>query len=378
MCYHPWAGLDISPQGEFKPCCKFKDALGSTFDEYESNPALAQLKQDFENGVRNPGCYRCWKDEDAGIESKRILDNKYVFEGKVPELNGIKVLGMTFGNTCNLACRTCNSYASSKWTVESTKAAERLPEVTIYKHNQFYRDAEFLGQLKQRLTDVVHVDFAGGEPFYANPEAHFQILEHLLDKCDPSKITLHYVTNGTKLPSPDIQRNIWPLFKKVDIQLSIDGLRSSFEYIRWPASWTATTLNIGRWQALLEETPNMQLSISTTVSIFNVWDLPELLAWFNKHGLPKPYLGLVSKPEYFSITVFPKESKELIAQKLSAYPDLLPIVNAMWAKDDSHLLDLMIKHVKINDTQRKQSFVDTFPTTYNLLSEQCQTLYQLY
>lgn len=381
MCYHPWVGLDISPQGEFKPCCKYKDVLGSSFEEYESNPALAQLQEDFRNGVKNAGCYRCWKDETANLPSKRTLDNEYVFHNKEPSLDSIKVLGLAFGNTCNLACRTCSSYASSRWTQESTKLKGKFPDIQIYDHNQFYKESVFQDTLKNKLKDVQHIEFAGGEPFYAKPFAHMDLLVYLIGECDTSKISLHYITNGTRMPDNKILHHMWPHFKKVDVQLSIDGVEEKFEYNRWPGKWSDVSYSLGQWFGYRQEHSNFQMSISHTVSIFTVNDLPDFMDWCDVRGLPEPYLGLLSRPDYYSITVLPVEAKHAIEKKFRAHRmshKLEPILKAMWAKDDSHLLDLTAKYVKINDTQRKQSFVETFPTTYQLLGEQCQTLYQLY
>jgi hypothetical protein len=95
-------------------------------------------------------------------------------------------------------------------------------------------------------------------------------------------------------------------------------------------------------------------------------------------SLPEPYLGLVSYPQHYSITVFPEEAKRKIEKRLADHPKLQPIVRAMWAKDDSKLLDTTVKYVKILDKQREQNFQQTFPETYQLLGERCQTLYQLY
>jgi hypothetical protein len=122
----------------------------------------------------------------------------------------------------------------------------------------------------------------------------------------------------------------------------------------------------------------MQFSISHTVSVFTVYHLPEFLEWCSRLGLPKPYLGLVTNPKIYNITVLPKQAKDKITQRLSGIPELEPVVNAMWAHDDSHELDNLIKAVKILDVQRNQSFPDTNFELFNLLGEKCQTLYQLY
>lgn len=376
MCYHPWVGLDISPQGEFKPCCKYRDVLGTSFDEYENNPALAQLREDFLNNKRPDACSRCWQDEDAGLPSKRTLDNEYTFDNKPVALDSLKALSLPFGNTCNLACRICSSYPSSRWGAEAEKLVEFFPDMTIWKHNKFYKDPEFMQQVKDRSSDLIHIDIPGGEPFYADSDPHYDFLMHLLDH-NPEQISLHYTTNTTKFPGKEMLY-LWQRFKKVNVQMSIDGTDQQFEYNRWPAKWNSVASNILRWMGHQSHEKNIQLSISHSVSVFTVWHLPTFLDWCERHALPAPYLGLVSNPVHYSITVLPKEAKAALTKRLLPYPKLRPIVKAMLAKDDSDQLDNFVKYVKILDKQRQQSFAETFPETYQLLGERCQTLYQLY
>jgi len=376
MCYHPWVGLDISPQGEFKPCCKYRDVLGTTFDEYENNPSLVQLRDDFLNNRKPDGCARCWRDEDARLPSKRTLDNEYVFENKPVALDKLKVVSVALGNTCNLACRICSSYPSSRWGAEAEKLVQFFPDTKVWKHNKFYKDEEFLRQFKERTTDVIRIEIPGGEPFYADSEPHYELLIHLLEH-NPEQITLHYTTNVTKFPSREMI-NIWRRFKKVDIQMSIDGIRDQFSYNRWPAKWSNVLLNIGRYQQLQREEENIQTSISHSVSVFTVYQLPEFLDWCEAQKLPEPYLGLVSNPLHYSVTVFPKDSKVKLVKHLLKNPKCGGIARAIMAKDDSNQLDNLAKYLKILDKQREQSFAETFPETFQLLGDECQTLYQLY
>jgi organic radical activating enzyme len=363
MCYHPWVGLDISPQGEFKPCCKYTRTIADNLDDYKNSNELKQLQEDFLAGRKPEACNRCWKDESAGLPSKRTLDNQYLFNNQQPEFKGIRVLGLTFGNTCNLACRICSSYPSSRWGAEAKK-----------------QDPVFMTRLIEELGDVTHIEIAGGEPFYADAKPHFHLLTDLIKQGKAGNVSLHYITNGTRLPSSAIVQDIWPNFKKVDVQVSIDGTKKQFEYNRWPASWLDLSINLSRWQEIKQQYTNIQLSISHTVSIFTLHALPDFLLWCESNRLPDPYLGLLSRPDYYSITALPESGKQAIERKFNLYSDprLKPILSAMWAKDDSHLLDTTIKYVKILDKQRKQSFQETFPETYQLLGERCQTLYQLY
>lgn len=375
MCYHPWVGLDISPQGEYKPCCKFGPVLGTSLTEYQTSEKLAQLKEQFLAGERPDECARCWKDEDADLPSKRTLDNKYIFNDTAPALTSFKVLSVPFGNTCNLACRICSSYPSSRWGQEAEKLKPYFPDIPIYKHNKFYQTAEFKQSIDELSKDVVHVTFPGGEPFYADSETHYEFLMSMLDRAP--EISLHYITNGTKMPGQEMF-HAWDKFKQVDIQLSIDGILDQFEYNRWPALWPQVYANVQKYQRYALQHRNIKLSISHSVSIFTVYYLPQFLEWCKMAYLPAPYLGLVSNPLHYSITALPAGAKQAIEAHFHNDPRLTGIVKAMWAKDDSDQLDLLVKYVKILDKQRQQNFAETFPELYNLLGEQCQTLYQLY
>lgn len=374
MCYHPWAGLDISPQGEFKPCCKYKNTVANSLVEYQSSAELAQLKQDFLNGNQPAGCSRCWRDEEAGLPSKRIIDNEYVFQNSAPSLDSIKVLSLPFGNLCNLACRICNSGNSSKWSQEEQRLKDIFPTINIRQPSTFHRNSDFINSIKLLTSDLIRLEIPGGEPFYADKQIHKDFLEHF---SQPEKISLHYITNGTTQPGDELVQ-LWKKFRHVDIQISLDGIEEKFEYNRWPSNWEIVKSNLDNYLALRSSMPNLQLSISHTVSIFTVYHLPEFLDWCALHQLPDPYLGLLTKPAHYDITVLPRAVKEVITKRFGSNPQLIPIADAMNAQDQSELLDITINYVKILDKQRSQSFAETFPELYNLLGEQCQTLYQQY
>jgi len=374
MCYHPWVGLDISPQGDFKPCCKYKNTVAKSLNDYQSSQELAQLKQEFLNGNQPDACGRCWRDEDAGLPSKRILDNEYVFQNSAPSLDSLKVLSLPFGNLCNLACRICNSGSSSKWTQEEQRIKSIFPTINVRQPSTFHRDTEFIDSIKMMTSDLIRLEIPGGEPFYADKQLHKNFLEHF---AHPEKISLHYITNVTVWPDQELIE-LWKKFRHVDVQLSLDGIKEKFEYSRWPSDWNSVSLHVDKYLALKSEMPNLQLSISYTVSIFTLYNLPEFLDWCKTHGLPDPYLGLLTKPAHYDITVLPYSVKEEISRRFEPYQQLAPIVTAMWAQDNSKLLDITMNYVKILDKQRSQSFAETFPELYNLLGEQCQTLYQQY
>lgn len=357
ICYYPWVGVEINPQGEFRPCCKYSNSLGNSLDEYKSNKELHQLQQDFLAGKKPKGCNRCWSEEDAGIPSKRIIDFKYTFKGTKPDLNSYKALSLPFGNVCNLACRTCNSAASSRWTQEEAKLQDQFKNIVIHKHQKFYKDSKFISDIKSISTDLIDIIFPGGESFITGVEQQLDYLDFLIQNNTAKNISLTYITNTTTMPVDEFWRK-WTHFKKVNIQLSVDGVDDKFEYLRWPANWPQCYSNIKQYQTLQQQYNNIQLSVSHTVSIFNVYYLPEFWIWCLKEKLPEPYIGMVETPAHYNVKVLPQELKALIKKKLSA-PIFDKVVNYM----DDHIdgFDQTVEWIKALDTMRSQRVTDTFP-----------------
>ena len=339
ICYLPWVGLDISPQGEYKPCCKYSHSISDNYQSYRASDELNELRLAHLNGERPDGCARCWRDEDNGLPSKRQMDYEYHLNSQPPELEKTLLLSVAFGNTCNLACRICSSYSSSRWSKESKKLGADFPK---FMHQRFYKTDEFGSLLKQLSGDLVHVDIPGGEPFLTEIPEHVEFLKHLVDIGNTP--SLHYTTNGTQWPDGLI--DLWNHFPDVEIQLSIDGIGDKFEYQRWPAKWNEVYTNIKRFQELIVNSRNLSLSISHTVSIYNILDLDEFKDWCVSEELPSPYIGLVTRPEYLNINCSPEQFNDNL---------------------DKIDFDNFLKYATILDKSRGQSFKETFPELWDLV-----------
>jgi MoaA/NifB/PqqE/SkfB family radical SAM enzyme len=364
MCQHPWQGIDISPQGEFKPCCKYIDTVATNLKDYLNSAELFAIKEDFLAGKKPKGCQRCWDDEDAGLPSKRQIDQQLIYNHA--NQTGIKVLSLPFGNSCNLACRTCNSEASSGWISESKKLQQHIPSLKIYQHQRFYQDSEFIAEIKKISTDVALVQFPGGEPFIAGINEHLDFLDYLLE--NSKNISLHYVTNATIFPDERFW-NRWQKFKNVDIQLSIDGIDSHFEYNRWPAEWSKVNQHVDQYITKRETNTNIQISISHTVSIFTVYYLPEFVKWCLQKRLGKPYLGLVSNPNMYDIRCLPTSVKDGISEKLRRFK-FSEIVLYMYSQNlPNEVYAQAQMYTDLLDQQRGQNFSKIFPEFYQLLKD---------
>jgi MoaA/NifB/PqqE/SkfB family radical SAM enzyme len=370
ICYLPWVGLSINTKNEFTPCCKYSHSLADNLDDYKNSDELKKIQEQFIQGQRPEGCKKCWVEEDKNVPSKRQLDWQYKFNYKVPDINSFKVLNLTFGNTCNLACRTCDSVASSGWVSEARKMKKHISDIKIHKHLRFYQDKEYMNKIKSISDDLTYIEIAGGEPFLSGITEHLDFLDYLIMN-DPKDKSLHYNTNVTVFPDERFWSR-WKNFKKIDIQLSIDGIGQQFEYLRWPSKWDDVQNNIKRYIQQKNSVDNVQLSISHTVSVFNVYALPNFIKWCIQQKFDKPYLGLVVNPDMYSIKTLPKEVKDKITQKLNNFL-LKDIAAYMNSEDWSSNLDRMIKYTQVLDKQRNQSFKEVFPELYQLLKDaECQ------
>lgn len=369
-CYVPWTNLDISPQGEMSPCCKFKlnvyqnkilNINSSTIDEYLNSPTLQEVKKDFIQGKWPKGCERCKLEEENGIESKRVQYEQMWSTDLIDyEQKGFLTASIAFGNTCNLACITCDPTASSKWYQEY----KTLLGIEV-RPNHFYKEG-FVENIIQNAPNLIHLDIPGGEPFLSGVEQQKELLQNYIDKGTSKNISLHYNTNCTKFPD-DEWFKLWEHFKEVEIQMSIDGVAEQFEYIRYPANWNEVCTNIDKYR-LLRDKNKIKLSISTTVSAYNIAYLANLVEWCDSVGIGLPYMGRVHNPSHLRPTVWRDDAKQYIIKTLKDCRfDLSPFVHLMESEDDSKHFETFRYRLLRHDSYRKLNFKKTFPEMVDFL-----------
>jgi MoaA/NifB/PqqE/SkfB family radical SAM enzyme len=365
VCHHVWLGLSISAQKDFAPCCKWQGKTTKSWDEYLTSPEISQAKQLMLAGQWPSECVQCQTQEAHGILSKRQIDQKHIYlRPEAPwEQQPLKYLSISFGNTCNIACRICNSQSSSKWLPEAKQLKPIWPTIDVYPHNHFYRDTEFIQSLNALTKDLDRVEIIGGEPFLSGTDQQLDFLDHLIAH-GSDHISLSYITNGTQWPD-DKFWNKWQHFKHVDINLSIDGTSDEFEYNRWPAKWDVVQDHIFRMRDRVIGT-NMTISITFTVSVFTVASLSNFIKWALQNRLPLPHYNILNYPAYYDARILPADAKQKICQDTA-----LPKSIKSWLveKDMSEHLTNFVKITKMQDTMRKQDFTQTFPTLYNLIKD---------
>lgn len=363
FCYAPWTNVDISPQGEILPCCKYQlDAADSVFnvqthslDQYRRSAFLAQIKQEFDRDQWPAGCERCRIEEQNNIKSKRQLDHERWQEHYAQyQIDSDQWLtaSIAFGNTCNLRCITCNSYSSSRWREEYLDVyGEHFQHVKFYRH-------DFVETFVSQAPGIIHLDIPGGEPFLSGVQEQKKLLTHYVQSGQAADISLHYTTNVTVFPDADWWV-LWRHFREIDIQLSLDGVGLKYEYIRYPAVWEVTKNNVLKY--LQYPLPNLKLSVSHTVSAYNIFYLDEFFSWCYNVGLPRPWLGRVNTPAHMRPGVWPDRTKVIDHLLTSKHEDVRIWAEMINNTNDHEHFDEFCRRLHQHDQYRGLDFAATFP-----------------
>jgi len=368
-CVNAFRSLHGSNLGETRVCCMYrrqednsKYKFGhATIQQIFEQPEIQQLRKDFNMGIRSPGCIRCWEEEDAGRESKRIRDNKLDRPG------GLSYMELNLGNVCNLKCRTCGPHASSQWIKEAYDTKYSTVEWATYSKevkkfsNSYDDDSPFWKDLELHLPTIKQFDFYGGEPFLS--KKMWDILQTAVDLGYAKDMEIHYATNGTLWPK---ETEVWEHFKRVSVSFSIDGIDKQFEYMRYPAVWTEVVDNMNK---------AVDASWCVTLSNLNIYYLDTIIEEHSKYNMGL-YLNLVHAPEHFNISNMPDDIKKEVLDKLNSIPKSYTHV---WTQlpgvigfiengipNDYHW-SKFLEEIRTHDNYRQQNYAETFPEFASLI-----------
>jgi MoaA/NifB/PqqE/SkfB family radical SAM enzyme len=386
----PWVSIEASPVGTARPCCLAKDEItkpdGTPYKLRENSLAeiynseyMQDLRQQFRRGEKPSTCNRCWSEEEAGIVSKRInsrirLKEFYpIVDWKNDTPDQLWFIDLKLGNICNLKCRICGSWSSSKWAKEEIDYESRK-----YKNVQGYdrkqhsaymflqegtwpRESEvFWENLKELLPNIKYFEFTGGEPFLI--EEHFKLLRYAVEHGYSSRIDIHYNTNGTVYPS-DEEVSLWGKFRNVEIAVSIDNTEARFEYERYGAVWEEVSTNIAKFNAM--KTNLIKTQVCMTVNIQNVYYLPELCDWVNAQQFDMVHFNMLHDPNVMCINRMTPAAQKLVIDRLTEYPfnvkhrvEIDKIIQFIENGEGSDGTEFLRK-MQQTDTYREQSMLTT-------------------
>ena len=268
------------------PCCQADCATESadTF-AFDTSPFLNALREKFNRGDRATECKRCWDYEDhnsgTGYHSRRqkaIITYENATQRTEPWYEvALSSLDYCCTWVCNLACAICRPLNSSLWSAELKQTKEQRRSV-----GRLY-ELKPQPSLADRLDfdNIYRVHFNGGEPMAT--KEHVRVLQKLADNGTLKNTVVSYNTNGTMYPGDEVVE-LWRQAQQVHVSFSIDAVGPAFEYVRYPAKWSQVSANILRMK---QEMPaNVEFGFTVAVGALNVFDMPDLWAWYSANMEP--------------------------------------------------------------------------------------------
>jgi MoaA/NifB/PqqE/SkfB family radical SAM enzyme len=390
ICMLPWISIEASPMGTARPCClareeivdehgnKYDLKVSTLHDAYKSQ-YMQDLRKQFRRGEKPETCKLCWEEEAAGKDSKRIHSQARLKElyqhvdwpNDTPDQ--LWFIDLKLGNICNLKCRICGSWSSSKWAAEEL---DYMPKGSNKKDHIAYQwlkqgkwpeeSPDFWTNLKTLLPQIKYFEFTGGEPWMI--QEHIDLLQFACQTGDAKHIDIHYNTNATQWPEKLF--DIWAEFGRVDVAFSVDNVGKRFEYERYGANWERANEIIEVVNRKTNHPPsgNITTQLCFTINIQNVYYLDELLDWADTKSFGSIYFNMLHSPDHMSIQQMTPAAKELVLNKLkttfwastkyqSEIDNVIKFIENGSGSDGTEFL----RKMKQTDAYRKQNFMDTHP-----------------
>lgn len=322
FCVLPFVHIEVDTDGKIRPCCVYDghftkedgslyNARTDSLHDIRNSAWIKSMQQKMLDDKPDRGCRKCYSEEMNNNVSRRIRENKR-FEAEIDNIrNGVfnlKILDIKPGNTCNLKCRICNEYSSSKWLDDKYKLfnTTKLFDETQLANFKWYNNENFWKELDDLIEHVEFIEIFGGEPMLIKQQ--FKFLEKLVERGLSKNITVSYATNGTIFPENAV-KNIWPHFKRIIIMLSADGIKKGFEYSRYPAEWSVYENTLQRYVDA-----GITPTISYGVSVYSIFNLIESIEYYYSKNIPV-WLNIVYDANT-SIAALPNEIKKDITDKI--------------------------------------------------------------
>jgi hypothetical protein len=367
FCILPWVHLSTRPDGSMRVCCTANaSSVGPTNDKehggmvgvlknQEGKPSnlnvsdfLSSWNSDYMRNVRKQmlsgekphSCQKCYKEEDAGHNSKRMWETEYwrkrvdlnqliadtQEDGSVPPK--LSYIDLRFGTKCQLACVMCSPHDSSGWIKEWKEIFPKISNPQLKETMQWTNKGSINGssynwhknnplfwqQFYEQIPNMQQLYFAGGESLII--EEHYEILEESIRQGHAKNLELRYNSNGVEWREDLF--DLWKHFKLVRFHYSVDSIELMNEYIRYPSKWsrTAEVFRILDTQT----SDNVEVTIACAVQALNIYYIPEFLKWKLTQGFQKinmwPFgagginYHFVYHPPHLNVKVLPKWFKK--------------------------------------------------------------------
>ncbi len=263
-CSYPLNHVAVDTKGNYKLCCLARPSpvsvSGVLAEEWFDSDYMNSAREAMRRGERVADCAICYKNEQLGLQSKRLRPRTHLGPLEWPTTPVIRSIDWRQSNACNAQCVNCGPGDSSAWHTPALSLKEHLPEIKVAPVRQ-YNNESFEKVFRSGTRDgLVEAYFAGGEPFYMPETA--KILALLHDDC---RIEIN--TNLSRLTDEILTQ--LARCKRLTIICSVDGVGEGFEMMRHPLRFNILRDNLAK----LSQIPSLSIVFNFTLSMLNIHEL---------------------------------------------------------------------------------------------------------
>ena len=405
-CVSPWYEIRIDANGDLRSCHSIRQSQAeptnlSFLDWFNHGN---QIRTNITNGVESEGCSACYYNEKNNLISHRMQRNiqAAIYHGEYftesleqspayKRMNGYQkiypaFIHVTLSNLCNMKCRMCFPQYSSLLTDAYKKVnwlSKDTPTLTDWttdtnKWNEFI-------ELIENNNNLMALHFMGGEPLYHKRFYQF------IDWCIANNKTdfhLTFVTNGTIYKEELFDK--LKQFKSVQIEISIENLHHTNDYVRMGSNFNTVKENILKFIS-----KDITVVLRTVPQALSIEHYDTILDFAIQNNLGFDS-NILDKPQHLKCFILPKQLKTEISAKIrSKYIHILSIDNngndiAMFRSLDGikrhiesllirldetepdNIEDLRYEFVRYNmelDKVNELKFLDVYPELYDFYAK---------
>lgn len=361
FCGAPWFQIRNRQDMTKSMCCLVErtqtdlDTEAMSPLEYLNTSKLQKMRRDMANGVKVPECNICWNVEKHKDFSYRMQINSslegngkwldtYFKNKKDYKTNMVMMADIKIGNTCNFSCVMCNPSDSSmiynEWVKQKDSPfvkeyTDKDPDYFEKAKRQGFKQVNYREYIESVIENkhIKYIKLLGGEPLL---DQKLLNMLYSIPEERKNKIELQIVTNGShNLVEQKLKLGN---FRRIQWNISIEGIDSTQEYARYGANWSTIEKHILEYEKAYPK----NITILTCLQATTITGLPALIEWTKKHSLALT-INLLWQPDYLSIKAVPKELKTLVLEILKPLKNYFVSKNAEYETCDMATLLSYIK-----------------------------------
>ena len=453
ICVFAWdyPVLNLS-RNELRYCCRARSnslqnedfALGT--DVFNKFIPIIDVRRDLLTGVKNQACNSCWSIEAGGGQGPRSRIDSFVnfvqknrvwptlSKDQIKEklqtltedeiellvnLESVRMIEISLGNTCDLKCMYCHHHYSSQWATERLKYGEiRIEEVEreLPKiKDTVYEDLWWAWFENSAGKSASAINFIGGEPLII--EKFYSYTDRIVNFYETKTTNNHWrnisiVTNFNTPPKlynrflTTVEKITGSKHLKLDFNVSCEAIGNRAEFIRTGTDWPLMVNNIDKFLKFINEHDSNQFRIifnfQVALNALCISDLPNFFRfviklqqetgrrihlrpnqiaypeWLNPYILPPSYSKYIDE----SIAILEEESKVINDHvnyspfgRWDAYINFLKTIKAGIENPDKNLRARreFVENVDKLSSRRNLDFPGTFPEMVEFY-EECKLL----